>query len=167
MTTLTTRSRIGRLALAALLVLFGTALAAPAPAQEEEKPRAVQWLSYREAVNKGRDLDRPILIHFTASWCKWCKKMKRETYADLRVIRFMNEKMSAAMVDTEVYTSLARKYRVNSLPTLWFLASDGTPLTAVPGYVGPDKLLRIMEYITTKAYEKVDYDTWLDQKAKS
>jgi thioredoxin-related protein len=164
MTSFRTRTR----ALAAALLLFGACAAAgPLAAAEEEKPRSIEWLSYREAVNKGRDEDRPVLLHFTADWCGWCKKMKRETYRDMRVIRFMHEKMSAGMIDTEVHQSLARKYSVSSLPTLWFLDADGRPLTAVPGYVGADKLLRIMEYIATKAYEEVDYDTWLDRKKKS
>lgn len=155
--------------LAAALLLFGVVLCAgPPTAGAEDKARnTIEWLSYREAVNKGRNEGRPVLLHFTADWCSWCKKMKRETYTDAKVIRFMNENMSAAMVDTEVHKSLARKYQVSSLPTLWFLDSDGKPLTAVPGYVGADKLLRIMEYISTRAYESVDYDTWLDQKKKS
>jgi thioredoxin-related protein len=163
MTSIRTRTRT----LASALLLGALLVAGPPATAQEEKPRSIEWLSYREAVNKGRDEGRPVLLHFTADWCSWCKKMKRETYTDPKVIRFMHENMSAAMVDTEVHKSLARKYQVSSLPTLWFLDADGRPLTAVPGYVGADKLLRIMEYIATKAYESVDYETWLDQKKKS
>jgi len=50
---------------------------------------------------------------------------------------------------------------VDSLPTLWFLDSQGKGLTSIEGYVGPEKLLRVLEYISTKAYEEVDYNTWL------
>ena len=128
---------------------------------EENKPTAITWTGFNEALAQGRDFDKPVFIHFTAPWCKWCKKMQRETYTDPKVIRFMDENFVAVMVDTEKLPSLARKYHVESLPTLWFLDSQGKALTNIEGFVGPDKLLRVLEYVSTKAYEEVDYQTWM------
>ena len=160
-----------RILFAATLLLMIAGGASFAAAQEEdgdkETPRSVEWLTYRQALNKGRDEKKPVLIHFTADWCKWCEKMKKETYTDPAVIRYMAEHMSVTMVDTEDVPSLARKYNVSSLPTLWFLDAEGQPLTAVPGYLGPEKLLRIMEYISTKAYETVSYDKWRRHQDKN
>jgi len=166
MTTRRTRP-LGRIMSAVALGVLLVACAAPVlAADKEETPRSIEWLSYREALNKGRDEGKPIMLHFTASWCKWCKKMKRETYTDRTVIRYMAENYAASMVDTEKLPTLAQKYQVNSLPTLWFLDAKGKALTSVPGYMGPEKLLRVLEYISTQAYESVDYDTWLGQQAK-
>lgn len=156
-----------RILFLAALLLMAAGGASLSAAQEDEAPASVEWLTYRAAVNKGRDEAKPVMIHFTADWCKWCKKMKKETYTDPRVKAFMAEHMSVTMVDTEEVPSLARKYNVSSLPTLWFLDAEGKPLTAVPGYVGPDKLLRIMEYISTKAYETVSYDKWVRHRDKN
>jgi thioredoxin-related protein len=165
-----TRSRTSPRRVAATLlaaVLLAAALPAWAGDDGESRPTKIEWKSYREALNKARSEDKPVMLHFTASWCSWCKKMKRETYTDRRVIRYLGENYAVSLVDTEKLPTLSRKYRVGSLPTLWFLDADGKPLTSVPGYVGADKLLRILEYISTKSYEKVDYDTWLDRKRKS
>jgi thioredoxin-related protein len=140
------------------LLAVGPGIAA---AEEEEQPRSITWVGYNDALSLGRDFDKPIFIHFTAPWCKWCKKMQKETYTDPKVIRFMTDNFAAVMVNTETLPSLARKYSVESLPTLWFLDSKGQALTRIEGYVGSEKLLRVLEYVSSKAYEEVDYQTWV------
>lgn len=149
-----------------LVVLLFTVTGAMAQ-EKEEAPESITWLGYNDALAKARDFDKPIFIHFTAPWCKWCVKMKKETYTDPQVINYMEENFVPVIVDTEKLPSLARKYNVSSLPTLWFLTSGGEGLTAIQGYVGPEKLLRVLEYIGTKAYEEVDYDTWKRRSKKS
>jgi len=152
---------------AILLLAISTVTAgATEAAEEKEKLRGINWLGYNEALSMARDFGKPVYIHFTAPWCKWCKKMQKETYTDPAVITYLSEKFAAVYVDTEKLPSLARKYQVSSLPTLWFLDSAGKGLTAIEGYVGPEKLLRVLEYVSTKAYEEVDYDRWLHQQKK-
>ena len=158
MTTIFARRRGA--ALLGFFLLCAVAGQAPAAETEEETPRSVTWIGYNEALSLGRDFDKPIFIHFTAPWCKWCQKMREVTYTDPRVIRYLTENFSSVMVDTGKLPTLARKYGVESLPTLWFLDSQGKALTNIQGYAGPDKLLRVLEYIATKAYEEVDYKTW-------
>lgn len=140
-----------------LWALSGQALAAEL---EEETPRSITWIGYNEALALGRDFDKPVFIHFTAPWCKWCKKMAEDTYTDAKVITYLTENYAAVKVNTEKLPTLARKYGVESLPTLWFLDAQGKALTNIQGYAGPEKLLRVLEYIATKAYEEVDYQTW-------
>lgn len=145
-----------------VLLLFSVAavIAEESAQEKEETPKAITWLGYNEAMTTARDFDKPIFIHFTAPWCKWCVKMKKETYSDPDVIRYMDENFVAVFIDTEKMPSLARKYNVSSLPTLWFLTSEGEGLTAVQGYMGPENFLPVLEYIGTKAYEEIAYDSW-------
>ena len=156
-------ARSGKFILPAILCLI-VAVSPVAAAEEESDLRSVTWLGYNEALSQARDFDKPVFLHFTAPWCQWCKKMKKETYTDPQVIRFMAGNYVAVMVDTEKLPSLARKFEVNSLPTLWFLDSRGKALTSIEGYVGPEKLLRVLEYVSTKAYEEVDYKTWVARR---
>jgi thioredoxin-related protein len=153
--------RPGSYILLAILLLMVSVSTAVADDQEKSDVTSITWVGYNEGLAQARDFNKPVFIHFTAPWCKWCKKMKNETYTDPKVVRFMDENFVAVMVDTEKLPSLARKYAVESLPTLWFLDSQASGLTSIEGYVGSEKLLRVLEYISTKAYEETDYKTWV------
>jgi thioredoxin-related protein len=153
--------RTGPTFLAVILLLAVLVSVAVAGEESEEKFRSITWLGYNDALAKARDFDKPVYLHFTAKWCKWCVKMQDETYTDPRVIRFMSENFYAVMIDTEKNPALARKFGVSGLPTLWFLDSHGQGLTSVDGYMTPDTLLRILEYVSTKAYEEIDYEKWV------
>lgn len=153
------RSSLGLCGL--LMVLSGSV----AEVAGEPDNRAVNWLSYREAMDAGRDQGKPILLHFTSSYSEICRRMKRVTYRDRKVIRRLNASFAVALVDIERLPALARKYKVESLPVLWFLDASGKPLTSIAGEVGPEKLMRVTEYIDRKIYEHTDYNTWLDKRS--
>lgn len=147
------------LLLAALSLLLAVPLAAAAD-DGKDVPRGIDWVGYNEALSVGRDFDKPVFIHFTARWCKWCVKMQNETYSDPKVINYMTENFVAVKIDTEQNPALSRKYNVQSVPTLWFLDSAGKGLTSINGYVGPDNFMLVLEFIKTQAYEETDYQTW-------
>jgi thioredoxin-related protein len=151
-----------------LLVLpLTTRVAGEEPVEGTEPPGSITWVGYNEALALARDSGKPVFIHFTAPWCKWCVKMKKETYTDQAVISYLDENYVSVIVDTEKMPSLARKYQVSSLPTLWFLNSKAEGLTAVPGYMGPDTLLPVLEYIATEAYEEIEYEAWKRRRNKN
>jgi len=154
-------ARPGRFVLPALCLFLLPALFPGAAAAQEGDVRGINWVEYSEGLAQGRDLGKPLFIHFTAAWCHWCKKMQKETYTDPEVIRYLTENFAAVTIDTEKLPALAGKYGVKSLPTLWFVDAQGKGLTSIQGYVGPEKLRRVLEYVSTKAYEDVDYQTWV------
>lgn len=149
------------------LLLLAAFLGALPALAEEEKPdnRSVNWESYREATERSQREDKPMLLHFTTRWCKWCTKMKLETYADRHVIRYLNENFTMAMVDTEQLPALASKFRVESVPTLWFLNAEGGRLTNVPGFMSAERMLPLLEFIVTEAYKENAYDDWLKRRS--
>ncbi len=151
---------------AGVAVLLVVLVAGILPAQAEEDNRAVHWVTYREALEKGAAEDLPVLVQFMASHSGVCRKMKRETYQDYKVIRYLNANFAATVVDVGDVPSLARKYKVEAAPALWFLDANGKRLTSITGEVGPEKLLRVAEYISEKIYEKMDYNTWLDKRSR-
>ena len=81
-----------------VILLLVVSVSAPAVAEQEKDLRSITWLGYNEGMAQGRDFDKPVFLHFTAPWCKWCRKMKKETYTDPRVIRFMTENYTAVMI---------------------------------------------------------------------
>jgi thioredoxin-related protein len=143
------------------VALLHLGLALPCESQAEAKPQ-IQWQPYAAGLAQAQDLARPILLNFTASWCKYCKMMKRETYADPAVIQFVNENFVPVRVDTQKDNKTAASYGVRSIPIIWFLTSSGERINALPGYVDAPMFLKVLGYIATGAYGEMDFETYLN-----
>jgi len=150
----------------AALIVFAVLLAAAALARTQDAPDPlyVNWESHRAAQERSRREGKPLLMHFTAPWSKWCDKMRRETYGDRKVRAYLNEHFAMTMIDTEKLPAMARKYQVEGLPTLWFLDAEGQRLTHLDGFVSPENLLPLLEFIVTEAYKTFDYETWRERR---
>jgi len=139
----------------------------------------VRWYGYEEGVRKARESNRPILLHFYTDWCKWCKRMDEETFANLRIQDFLNRSFITIRINTEskerirvegrkVRTAdLARRFGVRSFPTTVFLESDGSPIGPLPGYVDPDLFHKVLAYVHEKAYKKMSFDEFTRQRSES
>ena len=154
--------------LSTLTAVLCLALVASATAQvaEDEKidNRFIRWETHREATDRSRVENKPMLIYFTARWSEYGEKMDRETYGDIRVKRYLNENFTMTTVDIEKLPAMAKKYGVAGPPALWFLDARGRKLTNVPGFISPERLLPLLEFIATGAYETREYQDWLDER---
>ena len=99
----------------------------------------------------------PIVIDFHADWCKWCKEMDKTTFKDAKVVELMNGKFIPVSVDTEKDRATAAKYGVQSLPTMWFLDSEGERIDVLPGYQKADFFVIVLDYIATGSYKSIDF----------
>ena len=142
-----------------VLLLPGAALAAD---PESKEAKGVQWLDYQEAREVASKESRPLLINFTADWCKYCKKMKKETYTDPEVIAYLRENFVTALVDTEKEQAIAQEYFVRGLPTIWFLTSEGEKITNLPGFVDAPTFRQILSFIAGGAYLERTFSEYLE-----
>ncbi len=67
----------------------------------ENVPDVKWYTDWNEAMAAAKKEDKPIFIHFTADWCKFCVKMKKETYAAGEIKKRFNDGWITLMVDTE------------------------------------------------------------------
>ena len=44
---------------------------------------------------------KPVYIHFTADWCKWCRVMEKETYAATEIDESLKTDWICIKIDTE------------------------------------------------------------------
>jgi len=114
---------------AALFVLLvGLLFAGTAGCTTECGESKVDWLhSLDEALAIARSDNKPVMIDFYADWCSPCKKMDCETYTDEDLGSFINGKFVPLKVDVD-RSSLGRDYNIEYLPTIIFLAPDGTEI---------------------------------------
>lgn len=62
----------------------------------------VNWYPWgKEAFEKARRLDRPILLSIGYSTCHWCHVMEEESFEDEEIAGYMNENYISVKVDRE------------------------------------------------------------------
>lgn len=140
-------------------------LIAPAMASAEaaaEEATSISWLSYRQGREQASQTGKMLLINFTADWCRYCRKMKKETYTEPEVIAYVSEHFVPVMVDTQKERQIATEYYVRGLPTIWFLTSEGERISNLPGFVDAPTYLQVLRYIASGTYQQMDFKAYLD-----
>lgn len=123
------------------------------------------WDEVRAAA---RAEQKPIYLHFTTTWCGWCRKIESETYQDPVVNQILQNDFVAASLDctvprgelpegnTKVNLDMLDRFGGSGYPYLVMLSSDGEAvLNVVGGYVTPPELLTALRKAVTlsKAYQ--------------
>ena len=138
------------------LTLPLAAAAVAAPAADQAQP--VLWRTYDQALAEAASSGKPVMIHFTAAWCRWCVKMKKETYTDPEVARLMGDGFVTAMVDTDRQPDIGARFGVESLPTVWFLTAQGQPITYAPGFMDAPTLRTVLRWVGSGAYATTSFE---------
>ncbi|XXG65142.1 hypothetical protein AAC387_Pa05g2921 [Persea americana] len=85
--------------------------------------------------------DKPVLVDFYATWCGPCQYMG--PILD-QVSVSLKDKIQVVKIDTEKYTSVADKYRIQALPT-FIIFKDGEPCDRFEGALPADQLIERIE----------------------
>ncbi len=93
-----------------------------------------------EATFEGR----PILLNFHASWCGWCRRLERETFADPKFVK-RAKNLVCVRVNGPKRPDLLRKFAVRSYPTTDFLSPNGDVIASVRGYKTAVRFLGILD----------------------
>jgi uncharacterized protein YyaL (SSP411 family) len=121
----------------ASLRLMGNRLAqetSPYLLQHEDNP--VDWYPWGpDALERARELDRPILLSIGYSSCHWCHVMAHESFEDPETAAYMNEHFVPIKVDREERPDLDAIYMEavqgmtghGGWPMTVFLDPDGVP----------------------------------------
>src|SRR5918911_2489463 len=68
----------------------------------QHKDNPVDWYPWGpEALERAKELDRPLLVSIGYSSCHWCHVMEHESFEDDDTARFMNEHFVPVKVDRE------------------------------------------------------------------
>ncbi|MGH2496920.1 MAG: thioredoxin domain-containing protein [Ktedonobacteraceae bacterium] len=96
----------------------------------------VGWYAWgEEALQKAKELDRPILLSVGYSACHWCHVMERESFENEEIAQLMNDHFVSIKVDREERPDIDAIYMqaVQALtgqggwPMTMFLLPDGRP----------------------------------------
>ena len=111
---------------------------------------SIKWeRNFDEALRKARKAGKPVIVDFWAEWCGWCERLDHTTYLDPLVVRKAQD-FVAVKVDTEGSrkdVDVARRYWVESLPTILFLSPQGRQLWRVNAYQGEGVFPRTLDKV--------------------
>ncbi|MEA1874090.1 MAG: DUF255 domain-containing protein [Bacteroidota bacterium] len=94
-----------------VLVILGVLLITMSlQAQETKKKESpVKWLDFETAMEKQKELPKPVFIDMYTDWCGWCKKLDSETFADPEIANYMNTYFYPVKFDAETQDTIKYK----------------------------------------------------------
>lgn len=116
---------------------------------------AVQFarLSLAEAKARAAQLQRPLLIHFAASWCMPCQWMDQNTFADPDVSTYLSTQYLAVKIDVDEVQGYADKEAcgVKYLPSLLIFNASGIVVSRYEETLDAAQMLEVLRKFDTPA----------------
>lgn len=104
----------------------------PAPEPRVIVPKDIIIDDYNHTVSCGKQLNKPVLIVFTADWCGFCNSLKKELKSIIPDHKYV---VGYLDIDNEINKELLKKYRIESLPTSILLDSSGKEIKRKKGFI--------------------------------
>lgn len=87
---------------------------------------------FEHGLQLARNEQKPLLLFFTAEWCKYCQQMEREAFAQQAVVELSRE-FVCVLIDADAEPDICRQFDVRGFPTIQFVSSSGLRLNRVTG----------------------------------
>lgn len=88
--------------------------------------------SFERGWLASRAQQKPLLVFFTAGWCKFCRQMINETFTQDAVVR-LSGSFVCVLVDADAEPQICREFEVHGFPTVQFVSPSGVRLNRVTG----------------------------------
>ncbi len=103
-------------------------------ARSDAAPEAGWHSDFEQAQKLARQLNRPLLVHFSAEWCGPCRRMERGVLNSAEVLSHIASATVGVKVDSDKRRDLVQKFNVRSLPTDLIVDPNGRVLAKSEGY---------------------------------
>ena len=116
----------------------------------------VRWLPPQTGILLAQQTGKPMLINFTAAWCRPCTVLDEEVFADRAIADDLNDRYIAIRVtdrkqeegknapDVEAFE---QRYAVRAFPTVVFTDANGAEQARMEGFRGREEFERILERV--------------------
>jgi len=128
-----------------LFILSGQGLSEQAGSPPStEQDNGVAWSQSYEAGTKVATAEKsPVLLFFTASWCRWCQKLEREVLAEPKVVSELR-KFVCVRLDVDKNHDVAMAYGVVSMPRIVVVNTQGEIIGDWLGYRDAGEFLQLL-----------------------
>ena len=124
----------------------------------------INWQSYDTGIAKAKKENKKALLYFRADWCQYCTVMDRDVFANPSVAREIQKNYVPIRIDADKEKILASQYKVQGLPTTWFLTQNAEPIGGIPGSFPPEIMTNLLTYISTDSYKQMQFEEFMKRK---
>lgn len=146
----------------AWLLLCGTEVGAAGA--ERNWLEMVKWQTYAAVQPDKNGSDKKIFIYFSSKRCGYCRMLEKKAFTDETIVDYINKNFTPIHIDSDKERQLAMQFSVNGVPDLRFLTPKNEPIARLPGYVPPDTLLNLLQYIQTDSYKTMALNDFVKKK---
>ncbi len=123
------------------------------------------WYDYKRGLFLADKQNKYIFMSFCLDDNSYCNKLEAKTYNDPRIKKILREKFIKVKIDPKsenrisanknmLEKDLTKEYEIEGYPTIAFLNPQGKLVSgSVKGFVDSNKLLVILNYISSEAYK--------------
>jgi len=155
---------------------------------QDKAAEEIKWYTIEEADSLQQIEKRKVYIDIYTDWCGWCKVMDKKTFTDPEVIDLLNTEFYAVKLDGEAkhditfrdktyqyvqsgrggYHELAAALLNGkmSYPTSVLLDENMNMIQPLPGYMPPEKLTPILEFIGKEHYKNTTWEEFTAKKSQ-
>ena len=107
----------------------------------------VHWRSWgQDAFQEAEQLDKPIFLVISSSWCQLCHIMDETTLSEPSIITILNRDYVSIRVDSDLRPDVNQRYNQNGWPSVLLLSPEGEILWGGV-YVPPKQMLYYLGHI--------------------
>ena len=119
--------------------------------------KKINWLTIEEAQELSKENPKKVIMDVYTDWCGWCKKMDKTTFADEKVVDYVNENFYAVKLKADSNDKvsfkgqefskgeLARALRVTGYTTIVFFDESFARFQPVSGFRPAEDFLKLLE----------------------
>ena len=123
-------------------------------------PAAMQLnfvMGYAKGCEQAQAARKPILLFFTAEWCRYCHQMGQEAFVHPQVVS-LSEQFVCVLVDADTESDVCRRFGVQAYPTVQFVSPRGVPLNRLVGKKPAQQVVTAMQAALQSVARRVSSD---------
>src|SRR5450759_1658167 len=87
---------------------------------------SIHWQPWGQAAfQEAIELDRPIFLVISSSWCQWCHILDETTLSEPGIISILNRDYVSIRVDSDLRPDINQRYNQNGWPSVVLLSPEG------------------------------------------
>ncbi len=87
---------------------------------------------YDRGQEEAQRTGKPMMLFFTASWCRYCHEMEAEAFTVPQAVE-LAQRFTCVLIDADEEASVCRMFHVSGYPTIQFISPGGAPLNRIIG----------------------------------